>query len=504
MKLLALLAVAAVTVTVAWTASAVRATRDMSPQDQAVVHELTGNMKTVCIGRFLIDMPDEAHIELTRPRISGFDISAYEEPVDEFTRRLADREKQIRDKADSRGGNRNLEIVREVRTASGLIGKIFIHGRSVTEGTRANGLEIEHYRYEAITAEAMVHGKGVSIDLAADDYDPDQVENLSRLVAQLVPNPENEIPSEPGFCINLAYFIDPLSAEQGEEAMMFARLPSHPDIDFLVTVAAGLKPDEETLLERTERTPAWLALAQRWRVAKVRAGRRTIAGLDGEELIRRVHEENDARVYSFWWEINGTEDNVYVPHFVFKMNTGKGEEGPVQSSLSEAAAIGLWDRILAGIRVRPTAVPKVELSSPVETPLGAHVLAGDACPQSGWWQCSEGGHGVSVLGGQRRYIRRGNRMPQALLLPPQTLWEKVRGIQPSYESKTRTSWKLMDKRSRPRQTPQLALASAGRIYVQGAEPPVTDVPVGAVVSTGEACPAISGGTWNTSSDPLTC
>jgi hypothetical protein len=50
-------------------------------------------------------------------------------------------------------------------------------------------------------------------------------------------------------------------------------------------------------------------------------------------------------------------------------------------------------------------------------------------------------------------------MPQALLLPPQTWWEKFRGLQPSHEAGTPTVWTLVDKRSRQRTTPGAPLSA---------------------------------------------
>lgn len=322
--------------------------------DKLEVARLTDRMETHCIGRFLIDMPAQAQVELGQPRIDGFDIAALAETPQEFQKRLADRETQIRAKPDQLGGNKNLESESEVKTSNGLVGKIFVHSRTVTEGTAARGLELERYRNEGVTLEALVHGAGISIDLVADYYDPHQVERLSRLVAQLVPNPDNRIPTEPGFCFDRAYFRDPLTADQGEQITMFGGLSKHPDVAFILILAAGLKPDPQGLLDRSAASARRLSLGVRMRISKLRAAPREIAGLPGEELVRTVVEDNGARVYSFWWEVGGTEDNLHIPHFLFKMNTGKSDAGPVPSSLSERTALRLWDRILASIRVRPT------------------------------------------------------------------------------------------------------------------------------------------------------
>lgn len=239
-------------------------------------------------------------------------------------------------------------------TENGIAGKIFVHSRKVTEGTRANGLELERYRNEWVSRQALVHAEGISIDLGGDDHDPARIENLTKLVGQLVPNPDNKIPKEPGFCLDRAYVLDPLTAHQGEQITMFGGIPEHPDVKFMLILAAGLKPNTEGLLERSAESarqhPLWL----RMRVTKLRAAPRKIAGLVGDELVRSVAENKGTRGHSFWWEVIGTEDNVLIPHFLFKMNTGTGNHGPVPSTLSEREALVLWDRILSSIRVRPT------------------------------------------------------------------------------------------------------------------------------------------------------
>lgn len=319
-------------------------------RDQADVARMTKDMKTVSIGRFLIDLPKEARFELRGPRIDGFDISSLDESEADFQVRLAQREAQLRATPDRLGGNRNLESVREVKTENGVVGKIFVHGYTVMEGTRNRGLERERYRYEGVAIEALVHGQGVSFDLAAGDYDPDKIEDLPRLVAKLVPNPRNQIPTEPGFCIDRAWFRDPLTADQGEHIMMSAQLPSHPDFEFLTILSAGNKPSQ-SLIERTAIAEGALTLGEKMRISNLRAAPRTIDGITGDEVVTRVAEMNDTVGYTFWWEVAGTADNVLVPHFVFKMNTGEGDRGPVPTSLSKDAAMALWTKISSSIRL---------------------------------------------------------------------------------------------------------------------------------------------------------
>jgi hypothetical protein len=493
-KLVAAAAFGAVTAT--WAVGQLRE-RDVARRDQQEVGRMTKEMKTVCIGRFLIDVPEEARLELTKPRIDGFDISSFDEPEADFRARLDQREAQLRATPDRLGGNSNLESVRDVKTDNGVVGKIFLHSRKVSEGTRMRGLELERYRDEGIVIEALVHGQGMSFDISASNYDPDLIDKLPKLVAKLVPNPDGRAPTEPGFCVHGAWFRDPLTAEQGEQVVMFAMLPSHPDVAFTAILAAGNKPATQGLLERSAETEAGFSLVERTRVSRLRAKPRTIGGIEGDELVRRFVEENDVRVFSFWWEVDGTENNVFVPHIVFQMDTGKGENGPVPSSLSQDAGMALWDKISSSIRLRPTEIPKPVAVEPPQTPLGTYAWAGERCPESGWWQCGDGGNGIGVLGGQRQYIKKGERMPQALLLPPQNLWEKLRGMQPSFESKTQTSWKLVDKRNRKRVPSPLPLAQATPVAAAefsggGTGARIMEeqrVPIGSFAATGVPCPA---------------
>ncbi|WP_313176470.1 T6SS immunity protein Tli4 family protein [Massilia sp.] len=473
----------------AWAAGAAR--------DKREVDRMTEKMKTVCVGRALVDMPEEAEVELTHPRIEGFDIVTFSESNEEFHSRLSQREAYIRSVPDRLGGNKNLEVAREIKTDHGVAGRFFVHGRTVTEGQSSDGITVERYRYEAVAVEALVHVDGISIDISANQYGVDAVEALPQLVAQLIPNPANKIPTEPGFCIDRAYFRDPLSAAQGEEVRLMARLPNHPDIEFMLISAAGVKPEEQGLLERNAESRAGMSAAEKMHVSTIRAAVRTISGLKGDEVIERFVEDNAATVYSFWWEVGGTEDNVFIPHISFTMDTGKGEHGPTPSSLSEGVALGLWDKISSSFRIRPTVAPKLAVTEPLAVPIGTQTLAGESCPHSGWWLCSEPGGGMSVLGGQRQYLCKGQKMPQALLLPPQTLWQRMRGLQSSYEVDTRTAWKLVDKRERDRGVPRLPLAQAtlaaqasgsqlsGKV-LSGTGPGVA---IGCISKTGMQCPA---------------
>jgi hypothetical protein len=58
--------------------------------------------------------------------------------------------------------------------------------------------------------------------------------------------------------------------------------------------------------------------------------------------------------------------------------------------------------------------------------------------------------GAGVAGGRRQFLTQGQRMPQALLLQPQTLWERLRGVQSGFRRDAPSTWTLVDRRSKAR------------------------------------------------------
>jgi len=350
----ALAALAIAGIAVAWSIAEVGDRRALTEKDRQEVASITANMKPLCVGRFVIDLPADAETALTMANVDGLSIVTGLESRTDFQKRLAAREAEVRAIPDQSGGDRNLESAIAVNTASGLSGKILVHSRVLSVGTQARGLEIEHYRYEGVAVDALVHGNGVSIDLAADNYEPERANQLAQLITRLVPNPDNRIPAASGFCIDNAYFDGLLLPDQGERIMMRARLTSHPDVEFTLMLAAGTAPDAKGLLDRTAESQGQMIFAESARLTTLRAGRRAISGLVGEEVAERIVENDMLVLHHFWWEVNGTADDVLNPHVSFTMVTGASAQKPMPAPLSEPVTISLWDWISSSIRLLPS------------------------------------------------------------------------------------------------------------------------------------------------------
>lgn len=465
-----------------------------SREDLKKVDNMTDRMKTVCVGRFLIDVPANAQVNLRLGLVQGFEVARHDESQEGFATRLHARETELSAKTNMLG-RKNIESIKDVQNL-GFSGKVFVHGRY-----RGYGIERGQRRYfETISVEGYVHKAGATYSFMANTYDPDQAGVLPALLTQLADRAENDVPSDPGFCISGALLRDSSSRARSESVAMSASLPGHPDLGILFWTNSAAAQGG-SLLKRHE---AAMGPLTRARTRTLREGERTINGYAGEEVAIKVTELNFATVFSFVWETPGSDDNVLIPHLSLELDTGMSPQAggaPVQSSLSEEAVLLLWNKVSSSIRLRPTGPGKVAETGTPPPPLGTLAEAGDRCPQSGWWLCNDASSGVNVLGGQRQYLCKGQKMPQALLLPPQTLWQRLRGLQSSYEVSTRTSWTLVDKRERDRSVPALPLAQAtlaarasgnqldGKV-LSGAEPGVA---IGCIAKTGMQCP--SSGWW---------
>jgi hypothetical protein len=462
-----------------------------SMRDKDEVAKMTKQLKTICAGRFLIDLPADAQVSLAHVSIDGFDITTYPSETDQdFAERVHQREAEI-NREKNQLGQRNLESAQDIR-GNGRSGRILVFGRTSTHVYHGD----EKIALNGVSVNAFLRTDGLSFSFVASNYDPRQVGNLPKLIAKLRTLADSQQPGEPGFCIDRGVIADPLLPDQRERLVLFAGIPHHPDIGIVFSTMAGTRPGPG-LLERNAENRAKRFAFLGGLFTTLREGARAINGLHGEELALKVREINFATTYGFTWEMGGTDNDVFAPFLTLELQAGinlRAGGPPVQSTLSESALNDLWHSISSSIRVRPRVEPDAVALQPVGPALGTYAKAGDACPESGWWLCAEGDRETGVLGGQRQYLKKGQRMPQALLLPPQTLWQKVRGVQPSYERPTPTAWELVDKRSRPRTVPGVPLASATVVTepehaAAGLPAPAAPVSLGRYVKTGAPAPA---------------
>ncbi|MFC3469053.1 hypothetical protein ACFOHT_04170 [Massilia oculi] len=106
--------------------------------DKRKVAKMTENMKTRCVGRFLIDLPADAQVTMRYGAVGGFDISTSNaDSGEEFAERLRKRELEIAG-AVNEDGQPSMEASKELIVGTGR-GKTFVHNRRRTKILGDNG-----------------------------------------------------------------------------------------------------------------------------------------------------------------------------------------------------------------------------------------------------------------------------------------------------------------------------------------------------------------------------
>lgn len=389
--------------------------------------ELMAQMKPVCVGRFLLDLPATMDYSYSHTLMYGLWVNAIPESQDAFLRRVAVREAEINSQLNEQG-KKNLEKLEPV-AMNGFTGKVFTFGRTSVEG-------LEHkrpVRYVNVALEAYVHAENTTFTLATDAIDPGQADVVHHMIAQLRLVAPGETPATPGFCFGRGMFIDPIPPKWSEGVTLFAGFKNHPDLALAFSTRAGLKtdPSDPGLLARDARADSALTLEQRARLSKLRAGPRAINGIAGEEVLERATELNFVQVHSFDWEAPGTRDNVATPALHLELSTGHpmhASSKPVLSFLNEDTLLALWDRIVSSIRVRPTspdtpvgaaglpprpgpaglgAPARESVDGDVPAKVGSVHKTGLPCPAAGWWRCQD----TDALDGTRWFAQGATLRP---------------------------------------------------------------------------------------------
>lgn len=303
-------------------------------------------MRTVCFGRFLLDIPASAEISLGGARIGGWDVSApIDETEEEFNRRLERRQEELQ-------GMKNRQLLPTLEATKsigkdGLSGKTFMFDRLKTSYIQY-GKRVEE---EGVSFQSMIHSRGRSFELMADLRSEDQLARKARIASQFERWSFNQLPKEPGFCMGEAFVHEPLSVEDGEFVMMYIGMKNHPDLAIAISTWAGMNLNAP-LLERDSNSSIKQEYASRFK--DLGRGERTINGIKGGQIADEVVELNGTVAYSFQWESVLEKNSVLRPRILLELDTGNGRPGgPVNSSLSKRDVLKLWDRISSSIRERP-------------------------------------------------------------------------------------------------------------------------------------------------------
>ncbi|MFC5547282.1 T6SS immunity protein Tli4 family protein [Massilia aerilata] len=338
-----------------WIASRVR-----SVHDRSKVAQFTKGMKIVCVGRYLVDVPAQANVSLSSEQLAGFEIQTLAEDEATFWARLAAREAEIATSGRPSDESNGLAKVRDLRIP-GMIGRTMIFGRN-TGYLMEPGRRVKD---QFSSVEVHSHIGKQSFTLSAKYGDEGRARLAETLLARLRLRGEDEIPSEPGFCIERAFFSEPLPIREAEHFALQIGLPDHADVKMtLISLPGG--GAEHGLFQRVAETDSKADFGERLRTTKLRLKKRSVDGLEGEEALESFIELNFATTYSFIWEARGIRGNPLRPFLSLELQAGMSQRAggkPVDASLHQDALLALWDSIASSIRLRDPELGSLQRSN---------------------------------------------------------------------------------------------------------------------------------------------
>ena len=402
--------------------------------------------KTVCFGRFVVEVPASA-VVVFGPANMPTRIDRFEGEADKLAEKVAARENELRAEERKPTGS-GLTLYKE--TLDGAM-----RGQRIVVGYQS--FSSPFYKLESfirVGNDLFVQNGTAPVkeddeDRAAGKTMSRRLEKLNTIARNLRARADDEVPTEPGVCID-GGFIAEAAQPTHERIAIGIRLKEFPDVHFSIDA----NKNQEQLVESNALEPrlkqaekdARAAGAGDWysRVKFFRRGDREINGWHGfEVLARKPAQAGGSGNHQFAFLSLGELKNPLKPELDVQLDTGVhgNDTAATPPSLTDEEAVALWDKLTSSIRVRPTGgAVKTSDATPPKAPLGELAATGHACPQTGWWlsveQCRP------VQGGRRQFFRTGERMPHAVLLGERSVWQKLKGEHPSYT--TATVWKLVD------------------------------------------------------------
>lgn len=398
--------------------------------------------KTVCFGRFMVDVPASTTVAWGRQSVP-LSVTVYPNGMNEV-RAMAEK------------------FIEELKAEKAIYLNDIPLLISVTDINQPEGKIVTGYEGFEALGELRINGyfrlgnDGVIVESRPlEEWKDEVIADISSIARRLRHKVEHEIPTEPGNCIEHAFLPDKPGAEKANEGELINigfRLKEFPDTHFSISIRPSNPhySESNTLKWQLERLEKRLRAEDpkhiRLKTKYFRRGPRQIhEWKDGfEGLSRSPDQPNIHGIHDFGMDFQGVPHDPLKPFALIMMQTGVANNaaGATKPSLTDEEAIAVWDKITSTIRVRPigTAAVKSAGADPQpRLPLGELAATGRTCPQTGTWEASEPS---GMQSSRRRYMKAGETMPRVAVPGTPSLWQKLKGVRPSYQ--VATVWKLID------------------------------------------------------------
>lgn len=355
------LALAMLVISATWLYPAYRAA---NPDYKYTMNDFTRRTRPICLGRFLIDLPAQVSAKQYWQDIEQFgsieSVPGGNQTLHQFRVLVDAREKELRATPHRTEGS----VFRE---------SIQLGGNARLLVFRDDDINTVDFAFETLLLNEgrlflLKHG---AVNARLDTAKKEALDAISKIHVRA----NDAVPLGKGVCIDNG-IVDESAEFRSDSAGVKFFLPDYPGFELDIHIDSVARVDPRGLFERTE-SPLMSfssAFPDTNREVK-RKARRTLAGMDGEELvmydITKKNGQNAIHSLAFWWEYAGQEKSLRHPRVtitldydfggqaIYKAEKAAFSEGkplPSQPSrLTQEEIVSIWDAVLQSIRPRPGA-----------------------------------------------------------------------------------------------------------------------------------------------------
>lgn len=319
--------------------------------------DIFGQTKTLCVGRFLVDVPMTATVAYGTTWVP-YDIERLVGEADNIGEHLMRLNKELEEA--------RFLAHKDLLKENSVLGKVLpgsVEGQRTFIGLN-KGMAAFHHVWSLIPlgrdlyiASGSPSGRGDAYLKVVHEF-----HDLAKRMSVLAPG---EIPGESGFCIDGALVRDSLTPRV-EKIQLGVRLNEYPDVHFSIQLVRKDYVVESDAIEPRLNQAEHDAIANgsgEWysRIKVLRKGSRTLGPWKGFEALAHIPPQRGLHdTHDFNFVALGIPKNPLVPTIDMKLDTGvqDNQAGAARPSISDRDALYIWDRITKSIRLRPVTPSK--------------------------------------------------------------------------------------------------------------------------------------------------
>ena len=323
---------------------------EVAPQPR--IERVFEKTKTICIGRFLIDIPLDSQV-VYGPADIPFSLDIYKGKGAEMDAVIRDRLVEIdEERKYAEGRLLNKEAIIGMVIDGEMPGQKIVFGVSQRSGVFYRVQSFLRLGDDIFVQELNAIGK-------KEAYEKD-IGRLNSMALLLRPRDELEIPKDSGVCVENGFVSAPPKGTR-EYVTLGVRLSQFPDVHFSLATTSTKNKDPSDALEprmkEAEKNARILGLSDWYsRIKILRRGPREIAGWKGFEVLARLPpQKTEGQSHELRYLSQGEPKNPLLPMLEFELRTGvRGNDvGGAAPSLRDEEAVALWDKLTGSIRLRP-------------------------------------------------------------------------------------------------------------------------------------------------------